>query len=142
MNGEGKKVTNFNWIKAKADCSLAQVFKQLELGAANDVDAANEQRKPEDRHTFSISSAHGRFSIARESRSALPVSVDFSLEGDEIVVCTGNEIILRATITLNNQGRCMLQVDGEELEQWQVRRMALEDLFSGRGGSQAARGRS
>jgi hypothetical protein len=60
--------------------------------------------------------------------------VNFSLEGDEIVVCAGNEIILRATITLNNEGRCMLKVDDEELEQWQVRRMALEDLFFGKGG--------
>jgi hypothetical protein len=135
MNGEAKRVTNFNWIKARADCSLAQIFKQLELGATNDVDAANEQRKPEDHHTFSISTDYGRFSVTRKSRSVLPVSVDFSLEGEEIVVSTGNEIILTATIMLNNEGRCVLKVDGEELEQWQVRRMAFEDLFFGKGSS-------
>jgi hypothetical protein len=32
MNGEAERMTNFNWIKARADCSLAHVFKQLELG--------------------------------------------------------------------------------------------------------------
>lgn len=49
------------------------------------------------------------------------------------MTCTGHEIKLRATITLNNEGRCMLKVDGEELEPWNVRRMALEDLFFGKG---------
>ena len=44
MNGEAERMTNFNWIKARADCLLAQVFKQLELGARNDVDTANAQR--------------------------------------------------------------------------------------------------
>lgn len=134
MNGEAERMTNFNWIKARADCSLAQVFKQLELGVRNDVDTANAQRMAEDRHKFSISASAGRFSVTRESSRAVPLSVNFSLEGDEIVVCAGNEIILRATITLNNEGRCMLKVDDEELEQWQVRRMALEDLFFGKGG--------
>jgi hypothetical protein len=134
MNGEAERMTNFNWIKARADCSLAQVFKQLELGARNDVDTANAQRMAEDRHKFSISTSAGRFSVTRESSRALPLSVDFSLESDEIVVCTGNEIILKATITLNNEGRCMLKVGDEELEQWHVRRMALENFFFGKGG--------
>jgi hypothetical protein len=134
MNGEAERMTNFNWIKARADCSLAQVFKQLELGARNDVDTANAQRMAEDRHKFSISASAGRFSVTRESSRALPLSVDFSLEGNEIVVCAGNEIILKATITLNNEGRCMLKVGDEELEQWHVRRMALENFFFGKGG--------
>ena len=129
------KATNFNWIKARADCSVAQVFKQLELGARNDVEVANEQRKPEEHHVFSVSAEPGRFSVVRGSRSARPVSVDFSLEGEEMVACVGNEIKLTATITLNNEGRCMLKVNDEELEQWQVRRMALEDLFFGKSGS-------
>lgn len=126
------KATNLNWIKARADCSVAQVFKQLELGARNDVEEANEQRKPGDHHVFSVSAEPGRFSVVRASRSARPVSVDFSLEGEEIVARVGNEIKLTATITLNNEGRCMLVVDGEELEQWNIRRMALEDLFFGK----------
>jgi hypothetical protein len=134
MNGETERMTNFNWIKARADCSLAQVLRQLELGVRNDVDTVNAQRMADDRHKFSISASTGRFSVSRESSRAVPLSVDFSLEGDEIVVCTGDEIILTATITLNHEGRCMLRVDEEEVEQWQVRRMALEDLFFGEGG--------
>jgi hypothetical protein len=34
-------------------------------------------------------------------------------------------------LTLNNNGECRLRVKDEELEQWQVRRMALEELFFG-----------
>lgn len=134
MDGEAERMANFNWIKARAECSLTQVLRQLELGARNDVDTANAQRMAEDRHKFSISASAGRFSVTRESSRALPLSVDFSSEGDEIVVCAGNEIILKATIALNYEGRCILRVDNEELEQWQVRRMALEDLFFGEGG--------
>jgi hypothetical protein len=135
VNGNPDTMENFDWVGARANCSLAQVFKQLELGARNDVDAANMKRTPQDRYKFSVSAEHGRFSVTRESNDALPLSVDFSLERTEIVACMGNEIKVKAIIALNNEGRCMLKVNDEELEQWHVRRMALEDLFFGKGGT-------
>jgi hypothetical protein len=134
MSDKPDTMATFDWVKARAYCSLAHVFKQLELGARNDVDIANRERQSGVPHTFSISTEPGRFSVIRSSGMALPVSVEFSLEGHEIVACIGNQILLQATITLNNEGRCMLKVGGEELEQWHVRRMALEDLFFGKGG--------
>jgi hypothetical protein len=33
------------------------------------------------------------------------------------------------TLTFNDQGECQLNVNGEERDYWQVRRMALEDLM-------------
>jgi hypothetical protein len=36
-----------------------------------------------------------------------------------------------ASLALNSSGRCVLRVDGEELEQWQFRKKALECLFFG-----------
>jgi hypothetical protein len=80
------------------------------------VSYANNQRQYGDTHKFSVSTGDGRFSVARESGSALPVSIDCSLEGDEIAVCRGPEIKFRATIKINNEGRCLLRVDDEELE--------------------------
>jgi ornithine cyclodeaminase/alanine dehydrogenase-like protein (mu-crystallin family) len=38
---------------------------------------------------------------------------------------------LQASITLNSDGQCKLKVGNDELEQWQVRRMALETLSFG-----------
>ncbi len=36
-----------------------------------------------------------------------------------------------ASPTLNNGGRCVLKVDGVELEQWQFRKMVLETYLFG-----------
>ncbi len=59
-------------------------------------------------------------------------SVDFALSKDRINVYNDkDEIMLAATITLNNEGKCRLVVEEEELTQWQFRRMALEKLFFG-----------
>jgi len=134
VNGKTDIPSNFDWVKARADCSPAQVFKELEFGAKRDVDAANGQRKPGDLHAFKMASDEGCFSVIRESSIALPVSVEFYLERDGIKVTSGAEVNFVATLTLNNEGRCMLRVNGEELENWHVRRMALEDLFFGKGG--------
>jgi hypothetical protein len=36
-----------------------------------------------------------------------------------------------ATLTLNNEGECRLLVNGQELEEWQFRKMMWEELFFG-----------
>ncbi len=55
--------------------------------------------------------------------------VEFNCEANRIVV-RNQDREFSVTLTLNNEGRCKLRVDGaEELEQWQVRRIALEKLF-------------
>ena len=35
-------------------------------------------------------------------------------------------------VTLNNEGKCVTRIDNEELELWQVRKRALENLFFGK----------
>jgi hypothetical protein len=59
--------------------------------------------------------------------------IDFVLEADAIVVeeHLGEQcaVKFRATPGLNNPGDCTLTVNGSELELWQVRRLALQDLF-------------
>jgi hypothetical protein len=56
-------------------------------------------------------------------------AIDFTFEKDRIIVAGEREIIFTATITFTNQGRCKIKVGDQELEQWQVLKMALEDLF-------------
>lgn len=125
----------FDWVRARAACSIAKIFKELELGTQNDVDAINSQR-PEGVHIkFSVSKVSGdHFSVVREATNFPPIyAVDFALSEDEIHV-EGDERInvdFVATLTLTNKGECRLRVGSEELEQWQVRRKALEQLFFG-----------
>jgi|SRR5271169_6739144 len=131
---------NFNWVKSRGDCSIAAIFKALELGVCADVDAVKVLLRPEGGSTFSIVASYKRFSVIREeaasSKSPLGSSrdVNFVLEGHEIVISEGNRERFKATITLNNEGQCKLVVGQNELEQWQVRRMALEELFFGQHG--------
>jgi E3 ubiquitin-protein ligase DOA10 len=122
--------SNFDWVRERANCSLGKVFKELELGAQGDIDTINSQRNPDDQIKFSLSKSSGRFAVVRETTSFPLESVDFSLADDEIIV-NGSGVNFTATLTLNNKGQCRLKVNGEELEQWQVRRMALEELFFG-----------
>jgi hypothetical protein len=56
--------------------------------------------------------------------------VKFMLAQDRIAIALPDGKQLAITLTLNNEGLCKLKVNGEgELEQWQVRRMALESFF-------------
>lgn len=135
MNGKIDMPERFNWVKARADCSLAQMFKKLEFGVREDVNAANEQRSPSDLHIFSMVTDSRCFSVIRESSIALHVSIEFYLGSGEIKVSSGGQEKFVATLTLNNDGQCRFKVNEEELQNWHVRRMALEDLFFGKGGS-------
>ncbi len=60
--------------------------------------------------------------------------VEFSLCGDHIRIKTSkNATPIEVRLALDNEGRCKLQMDGGEyLEQWQVRKIALEGLFRSR----------
>ena|ERR1700735_1741601 len=124
-----------NWVDARAECSVAEMFKSLELGVQEDVERRVSLLKPEEQTMFRAVSRMGRFSVVCESNEYEARSVDFSCTKKEITVSSGGEIKFTATVSLTNSGRCKLKVNDAELEQWQVRRMALEDLFFGAGKS-------
>jgi hypothetical protein len=130
---EASSMNGDDWVKALADCSLGQVFKDLERGIKRDVEAANAISTGEPR-SFAVSSEDGCFSVTRSSSVELPLSVEFRMKHDGIEVSGDVPTDFTIGLTLNNEGLCMLKVNGGELEQWHVRRMALEDLFFGKGG--------
>ena len=124
-------MTTFNWVVERTKCSAQQVFKELELGVKEDADTMNSQRPPHAHYKFTVCQlAGGRFSVIREEPRGIP-SVEFVLEGNQIRVSINDVVKFTATLTLNNEGQCRLKVKDAELEQWQFRRMALEDLFFG-----------
>jgi hypothetical protein len=120
---------SFDWVRARAECSPWKVFKELEQGARDDVDAINSQRQLEDVFKYTVARAsETRFSVLCEGVRRRG-SVDFLLSDEEIIVNEGESVILKATLTLSNKRQCRLKVNGEELEQWQFRKRALEGLF-------------
>jgi hypothetical protein len=117
-------------VKARAECSLAEVFKALELGVKDDVEKVNSlPSTPMGTKFTPVSYGAKRFSVVCEVNHFPSSSIDFTLSENEILVGCGPETIFRATLTLTDSGRCKLKVNGTELEQWQFRRKALEDLF-------------
>jgi hypothetical protein len=117
-----------DWVKERAACSLAQVFKELQLGVEEDVRAINDVRALDDDHKFQTSPINHTGFVVYRNVSAK--NVRFFLQPDHIEI--DNDVSGEkhtATITLNNEGRCKPVLNGEELELWQLRRTALEPLF-------------
>jgi hypothetical protein len=126
---------NFDWVNARSKCTIQEIFKELEQGVRDDVEAAKSLIRRHDELQFSVSKASSkRFSVNRidDPIRSLGRSVDFTWSDNVITVHNQNdELLLTASLTLNNEGRCLLKVSEQELEQWQFRRMALEKLFFG-----------
>ena len=92
---------------------------------------------PENNETrFSIvGGSNKQFSVMRvdDPITSIARSVEFRLEQNEITVSYRHqyehELLFSAEITLTDEGRCKFKVGDKELEQWQLRRKALEKLF-------------
>jgi hypothetical protein len=119
---------DFDWVQARANCSIAVVFKQLQLDIEGDIQAVNAARELPPSHAFQLlaNTTGNVFVVSRPSDPNREVK--FFLIRDQIDI-TGLGMNLVATLTLNNEGRCKLKIGEEELERWQVRRMTLERLF-------------
>jgi hypothetical protein len=132
---------SFDWVTERFNCSLDGVFKELELAVKTDVDTVNRleaERAGEAggalMRNIGCVSAGRRFSVSRSERGGNVLrSVNFAVEPASISIKSdydGGPAFV-ATIRLNSDGRCLLVVGDVEMELWQVRRKALEDLFFG-----------
>ena len=115
----------FDWVKARSECSIEYVFSGLFIGAKRDVDAMT---APLPRPVFRVQENGDFFAVFAEGNNATLVS--FRKESTRIVV-TNQQGELNVTLGLNHEGKCKLRIndDPADLEQWQVRRVALEKLF-------------
>jgi hypothetical protein len=116
-----------DWVRARSKCSVAGVFDALKNEVAKDVDTQNSLQG----HShFAVKHHEGSFTVI-EGDGGSGRAVVFALSGNSIQIKTSERsVVLKATITLNEEGRCVLKV-GQELESWQFRRRALEGLFFG-----------
>jgi hypothetical protein len=125
----------FDWVHVRSECSLPNIFKELEQGVRDDLEAAQSLVPPRNELKFSLAKASTkRFSAVRvdDPMRAISNAVDFVCARDKIEVYdTSNQLLYSATLTLNNEGKCRLLVSDTELTQWQFRRIALEKLFFG-----------
>jgi hypothetical protein len=126
---------HFDWVHARSECSLPHIFKELEQGVRDDIEVAQSLVPPRYEIKFSMAqSSMKRFSTIRvdDPMRGISSSVDFVCTRDKIETYDENsQLLLSASLTLNNEGKCRLLVNDTELTQWQFRRKALEKLFFG-----------
>ena len=131
---EIQRPSDWDWVTARRDCSIAKFFERLLAGAQRDVRTRKEMRlELFDQGPLEFNaSAPGIFSVFRGLAPGRHVAVRFVLEGDRIVVeGQGVSVNFEGRITLNNHGECRLKVADQDLDEWQVLRMALEPVFFG-----------
>lgn len=122
-----------NWVDKRAACAIATVFNQLCNGITADVEAANSARQLSeiDRFSAAMHSTGTVIFVGRPNRTPR-ARVIVGVVDDRIEVHQewdgGN---WNVTVGLNEEGRCILWLDGKEMEQWQFRKKALEELFFG-----------
>jgi len=117
----------FDWVSARAKCSIESVFAQLQTNAKDDVDRRN---KLGGIPFFEIKASPSNFSVIRIIQSYGPRFVRFALRDGHIEIEDNNkQEALRATVGLNNKGECVLRIAGEELFRWQLLKCVLEDIF-------------
>lgn len=128
-NGNKKDWSNFDWVTSRSACTLPRVFATLRQQAEDDVKTRNAQRPTYAPYEFSLTDDIDAFTVFLKAKD-LSRSVTFTLNQHDIAV-QDDQANSRFQVKphFNDLGECRLRVDGHELEFWQVRRMALEDLM-------------
>jgi hypothetical protein len=130
----------FDWVKARWQCSLPQIFQVLTEMVQSDVNAVNLLHRNNVMFTFSTPGTE-KVVVTRArdlTGSNEVVSVVFELSANQITAREATKMgpkppFLTATPTLNENGECVFDVGehGPPLKLWQVSRKALENLFFG-----------
>jgi hypothetical protein len=121
-------MSEFNWVEARAKCSLAEMYSQIRLDVEADVEARNKLLPSGAHYGFKFTRASGRFTVLTESNGPNK-SIDFVLSEKYIEILSEKSPMFTATVGLNDDGECILLVNGIERKRWQVAKMALDHIF-------------
>lgn len=121
--------SSFDWVTARFHCSPGQVFEKLKLQIKADIDTRNGLLRETQRvrYTFAMSDTNGSFTVLTDG--AIHHTVTFRLVSDGIEIKDDSDKAVHATLTINDEGECVAKINGQERNFWQLRKMALEDLF-------------
>lgn len=124
---------SLDWVSVRAACTIVRVFNEI----CNEIDAdileINSARKLTDHNQFRADSLGGSTIVVGQPSRFPRVVVKIGVVGNEIEVQDdATKSRWRVNISLNNEGRCVLKNNEEgEMEHWQFRKRALENLFFG-----------
>ena len=131
--GTNPQAHDFDWSGALHDCSIACQFVRMEHDAR--LAAARLEKKLVDslfKVCFDTDEKDSEFFVSKTDKR-FPKSGSnsvFQRKKDHILILLDGKEKYRVTLTLNEEGKCRYQIDGEgEYFRWQVLRKALIGLF-------------
>jgi hypothetical protein len=132
---------DFDWVAAQAKCSTQFMFEQLRTRVRGDVQHRNGVFNRDDRWRFEFQDEGDEFEVLRLISSSVgaqasgrppqvTASVRFMRNGRRIHV-QGEDVDVDfvAVVTLDVSGQCRFAVGEAVYADWEIRRMALEQLF-------------
>jgi hypothetical protein len=124
-----KNVSKFDWVKERSSCSIPKVYKELRSQVEVDVKTRNGLRPDNSPYEFSVVERGADFVVLLEAGD-IHRSVVFSAAEHAIVVRDDKgDQMFEMTLSFSDEGDCKWNVKGQEREPWQVRRMALDEIF-------------
>ena len=126
----------FNWVKARSECSLERVFLLFSEVLESDVKTMQglarsgvlyEQTRGERKVVVCRTRDCG--GGIKEAEGVVFELVDGAITATAKDARGNGTQLFKAKPSLEPNGACKLEVDGEGLELWQVSRKALEPLF-------------
>jgi len=121
---------DFDWVRARAKCSSVEVFERLRLQVKADIEVRN-KLLADQRGAFSMVEPENKPSFSVILCSNPLLGITFNLVEEKITVDHKGHPLFESTLTLCDDGQCRVKIKEQERELWQMRRMALEELFFG-----------
>ena len=120
-----------SWVRARAECSVQAAFNRLKLQIQDDVHQRKALRSSSEseRLNFNLVSNGKSFTVGRVEQNSHKSLTFIMTERGVSVIDDHDKPIIEGTVTLGDDGQCRLKVSGRDLEFWQFRRAALEELF-------------
>lgn len=122
----------FDWVKARGECSLREMFERLRSVAERNIAARKKlDGWPAMEITLSDGVSGDQFSVFSSGSELDSEGVRFYLRLDCIEVAPHGAATapVKARVALTRQGECKLKVGGEELYPWQLLQMTLEPVL-------------
>ena len=121
---------NVDWVtELFSKCSPNSVFEMLKEQVRNDVKIRNGVRSQHALYAYVVQNSGDVFKVLID-REGDHRSVRFELLDRTIVVTDGyDKELLKASLALNDDGKCRPKIGERLYEWWQFREMALESLF-------------
>jgi hypothetical protein len=119
----------FDWVGARAACSVDSAFQWLCLKAQGDLEQRNAQLGLAV-YKFESQYDQGDLIVFRKTPKTHQVYRFHATEnGVAFIDDIAKRTILQSTLTLCDDGQCRLKIADRECEFWQFRRRALESCF-------------